>query len=355
MGAERDDYEIIPFLRFDKAAHGIFSEWRADLERRLRSAEMAPALESHLAKYRKLVPALALINHLADGGIGAIAGRAVIRALAFSDEYLETHARRAYCVAFNAETTAAKAILKHIRKGDLRDGFTLREAMWNHWGRLDRPRSNPGRAQSSLRSRVAQAEQGPDWRPPKHNLCDQSEGAPMSKCLDRLKSLKKGLPQPASKVSEVAFETFETARSEGVPENRGAFETFETAQNRHISEIEGSQDANPEAFYPEPRIVEQPHFGVDTVPPRYLGAWEAPLAQCPPSVNEAKWQRAIAESAALFSYWGLQLINLRWMRNDLFAVPHGFAWFLDGCHVAFLGERVAITVDGRTHRKEERL
>jgi putative DNA primase/helicase len=38
-----------------------------DLEKRLRG-DLHPALESHLAKYRKLVPALALICHLVDGG-----------------------------------------------------------------------------------------------------------------------------------------------------------------------------------------------------------------------------------------------------------------------------------------------
>ena len=55
-------------------------EWRADLENRLHKGDMAPALESHLAKYRKLVPALALINHLADGGAGPIGRTALGRA-----------------------------------------------------------------------------------------------------------------------------------------------------------------------------------------------------------------------------------------------------------------------------------
>jgi hypothetical protein len=57
-------YQTVPVLRLDREAHGIFLEWRTDLERRLRSSGLPPALESHLAKYRKLVPALARINHL---------------------------------------------------------------------------------------------------------------------------------------------------------------------------------------------------------------------------------------------------------------------------------------------------
>ena len=71
---------------------------------------MHPALESHLSKYRKLVPALALIGHLADKGVGPIDDTAVLRAVSFS-EYLETHARRAYAAGAEAETSAAKAIL----------------------------------------------------------------------------------------------------------------------------------------------------------------------------------------------------------------------------------------------------
>src|SRR5215467_10270694 len=62
---------------------------------RLRSDSLSPALEGHLAKYRKLVPALALIDHLAEGGNGGVGKEALLRALAMA-EYLETHARRIY-------------------------------------------------------------------------------------------------------------------------------------------------------------------------------------------------------------------------------------------------------------------
>src|SRR5262249_25157160 len=65
------------------------------LERRLRSDELSPALEGHVAKYRKLVPALALIDHLVEGGAGDVGKESLLRALAMA-EYLETHARRVY-------------------------------------------------------------------------------------------------------------------------------------------------------------------------------------------------------------------------------------------------------------------
>jgi hypothetical protein len=94
-----------------------------------------PALESHLAKYRKLVPGLALINHLADGEEGMVGKQALARALGFAG-YLETHARRAYGAGPEAETAAAKAVLSHIRKGDLKDGFSAREIQRRGWSHL---------------------------------------------------------------------------------------------------------------------------------------------------------------------------------------------------------------------------
>jgi Protein of unknown function (DUF3987) len=135
IGAAKDEFAPVPYLRFDESAQGVFAEWHHDLEIRLRSDELHHSLESHLAKYRKLVPALALINHLTDGGSGAIPETAIVRALAFS-EYLETHAERAYGAGSEVGTAAAKAILKHIRNGDLADGFTARDVHRPRWSNL---------------------------------------------------------------------------------------------------------------------------------------------------------------------------------------------------------------------------
>lgn len=135
IGAERDRFDTLPFLRFDECAQGDFADWRRDLERRLRkSADMSPALESHLAKYRKLVPALALISHLADGGTGQISQTALGRALAWA-EYLETHARRAYGAGIAGEA-AAKTILVRIRRRDLQGGFGARDVRRKEWSSL---------------------------------------------------------------------------------------------------------------------------------------------------------------------------------------------------------------------------
>ncbi len=135
LGAEKGTYDKVPGLRFDEAAQGDFQEWRRDLEGRLRLDELSPAFEGHLAKYRKLVPALALINHLADVGSGPVSQKALLKALAMA-HYLESHGRRVYGSADEAELGAAKAILNHIRNEDLKDGFTARDIHQRGWAHL---------------------------------------------------------------------------------------------------------------------------------------------------------------------------------------------------------------------------
>ena len=97
--ADEEFYQNIPGdppgLRFDDEAQDIFNGWRGELEARLRTGDLSPALESHLAKYRKLIPCLALIFHLievADGKTcGPVSEQAIIQAAAWG-EYLESHA-----------------------------------------------------------------------------------------------------------------------------------------------------------------------------------------------------------------------------------------------------------------------
>ena len=135
LGAEKGPFDKVPYLRFEEAAHEDFLGWRTNLERGLRSGEMSPALEGHLAKYRTLVPSLALINHLADGGTGPVSHPALLKALAIA-HYLESHARRVYGSASESEVAAAKAILRRIRNHDLEDGFTARDVHQRDWAHL---------------------------------------------------------------------------------------------------------------------------------------------------------------------------------------------------------------------------
>lgn len=143
-GALKGAYDKLPCFRFDDGARAQFVDWHGDLERTLRSKDLSPALEGHIAKYRKLVPALALINHIADAGRSDVSETSLLKALAFS-KYLESHARRVYGASNTIELNAAHSILAHIRKGDLSDGFTARDVHQHDWsGLTDREHVSAG-------------------------------------------------------------------------------------------------------------------------------------------------------------------------------------------------------------------
>jgi len=145
IGSEFDPYGGVPYLRFDDAAQALFSEWRATLETRLRSGEEHPAIVSHLSKYRKLIPSLALINHLCDSRQGAVSEEALMRAVAFS-EYLESHAQRIYSYATRPDIDAAKTLLKRLASGKLSNPFKTRDIYRAGWAGLE----TPAKAQAAI-------------------------------------------------------------------------------------------------------------------------------------------------------------------------------------------------------------
>ena len=111
IDAEHDDHSSVPFLRFHHDAQAEFNSWRGDLERTLRKDGLPAALEAVLAKYRSLVPSLALLIHLADGGRGPVSLSALDKAVGWA-QYLFSHARRIYGTVPTAESE---------RESELRD------------------------------------------------------------------------------------------------------------------------------------------------------------------------------------------------------------------------------------------
>ena len=126
----------IPFLRFSEAAQVIFTEWRTELETVKLRADEPEIIESHLSKYRSLVPSLALICHLADNSVGPVSDVAMIQAAAWAD-YLEAHARRIYSIAMD-DRAALCALAFRIQSGSIADGFTPKDVYRNHWKQLDK-------------------------------------------------------------------------------------------------------------------------------------------------------------------------------------------------------------------------
>ncbi|HEX2528515.1 MAG TPA: YfjI family protein, partial [Geminicoccus sp.] len=138
LGATADGEDQPWFLRFDDEAQEAFDGWREDLENQLRAGDLHPALEAHLAKYRSLIPSLALLCHLADGNSGPIGTVSLIKALGWG-AYLESHARRLYDSVIRADLTAACALGQKILDGAVNDGFAARDVYRAQWSGLAQP------------------------------------------------------------------------------------------------------------------------------------------------------------------------------------------------------------------------
>ena len=126
--------------RFAPDAQQLYREWAEAFEPEIRGEELHPALISHLSKYRKLVPALALIFAMIDtpDSGNLIYESELLRALAWAD-YLRSHAERMYSAAVIPEITGAQTLLSKLKEGKLNEGGVLPEAFepWRvslkHW------------------------------------------------------------------------------------------------------------------------------------------------------------------------------------------------------------------------------
>jgi putative DNA primase/helicase len=127
-------------LQFDDAAQVLFEEWLTDLEQRIREDSLSLPMQAHLAKYRSLMPSLALLFALADGRTDCVP---ISQARLACDwcEYLESHARRVYSAQTRPEQQAAVNLSKRLAKGWKREEgfFNVRDVYRNQWSRLDTP------------------------------------------------------------------------------------------------------------------------------------------------------------------------------------------------------------------------
>lgn len=126
-----------PFLRFAPNAQLRFSQWLEGLEYKIRDDELDPSLRAHFAKYRGLVPRLALQCHIAGNSNGPVSIDALQMAMLWGD-YLESHARRAYGSLSLDKACAARSIWRRVKRLELPTPFTARDIQRKNWSGLNR-------------------------------------------------------------------------------------------------------------------------------------------------------------------------------------------------------------------------
>jgi len=140
-------------FRFTSDAQELFVDWLANLERRTRAGELHPALISHLSKYGKLMPSLALLFELADraGSVGfegsSLANHENFVGLEHAEravawcEYLESHAQRVYSCIVTPQMRAARELADKIKRRKVAADrfFSCRDIYLKGWSGLDSP------------------------------------------------------------------------------------------------------------------------------------------------------------------------------------------------------------------------
>jgi len=171
-------------LSFAPDAQELYYAWWSELESKVRGNELHPALVAHLAKYRSLMPTLALLFELADWAAGLGGGESVsldhARQAADCCECLQGHARRVYSCIVSPELRAARELGGKVRgrqagNVDKRSGLTVlsaREVYLKGWGGLD----TSGRVHSAI-----EILQDAGWFRPERQESGPSGGRPAAR------------------------------------------------------------------------------------------------------------------------------------------------------------------------------
>lgn len=128
-------------LEFSDEAQKLFDEWQAGIQPRIRSDELPDYMASHLSKYPKLLPSIALILELVQGAIHQIHPQSVsVNSFLMAKrwcEYLEPHAWKVYHCDQVSLVENAKKLISKVQSGKLPNGFTVREVHHGrHWSGL---------------------------------------------------------------------------------------------------------------------------------------------------------------------------------------------------------------------------
>jgi hypothetical protein len=181
FGANSADDLDRPAYHFNDAAQAYFNEWWTRLEmQKIKDSTEEPIIAEHLAKFRSLMPSLALIFHLieiADAktptspfgvfaqtadltGTGTASGVPLHCAVMAANwcEYLEAHARRIYGLVANVADKAAACLADKIKKGKIASPFTLRDVYRKEWSLLHTKEQVAGACEDLIQAGWLQSE-----------------------------------------------------------------------------------------------------------------------------------------------------------------------------------------------------
>jgi hypothetical protein len=126
-------------MHFTPEAQLRWNSWFESFVRRV-SREEDTARQSHLAKYKGLLPKLAglfqLIDIISAGNKPGRNSRIDLEHLNLAIkwlDYLESHMTRIYACVRTPEEKALDALVGHILRGDMRQGFTSRDIIRKRW------------------------------------------------------------------------------------------------------------------------------------------------------------------------------------------------------------------------------
>ncbi len=138
IGANGDIFQIV---KFSREAQSAVDEWNGDIETEAESLQIEDEpFSSYLYKIPKSCFAIALIFHCLEHINDAVFPSEItlettLRAIAYT-EVLTTHARRVFALGENQIFALAQILIGKIKKGELEQGFTIREVMRKHWSGL---------------------------------------------------------------------------------------------------------------------------------------------------------------------------------------------------------------------------
>ena len=119
-------------LHFSVSAQQAFNNWYVQNEIMLTDGKLDTARQSHFAKYRSLIPALALLFHLLDSHEGPVCEDCLSRAVMFA-KYLKHHADRIYASATGHDHAAVRLLAERLLDQRLSTPFTHRSLMHKGW------------------------------------------------------------------------------------------------------------------------------------------------------------------------------------------------------------------------------